>query len=193
MNIQTRMQQLIEGPDSPCQLKLLGPYFTKRFSLQVCFVMSCLSTFSSTLMRFSQVADLVLHWDALFLSTYLSWRLYKVCVCLSHVSRVPFYLPLSDVPYSYFQARWSAERRLADVWGTCLVQCCAQFMYVEVSFRSIFSQFWSASSCPFSSWSMRWRSGSINFFMVISRSFPLTPSCTTEHSLARLWYVFITP
>ena len=44
MNIQTRMQQLIEGPDSPCQLKMLGPYFTKRFSLQVCFVMLYLST-----------------------------------------------------------------------------------------------------------------------------------------------------
>lgn len=58
VNIHTRMQQLIEGPDSPCQLQMLGPYFTKRFSLQV--------------------ADLVLHWDALFLSTYLSWRLYKM-------------------------------------------------------------------------------------------------------------------
>lgn len=41
MNIQTRMQHLIEGPDSPCQLNMLGPYFTRRFSLQVCFAMLC--------------------------------------------------------------------------------------------------------------------------------------------------------
>jgi len=57
-NIQTRMQQFIESPDSPCQLNLLRSYFTRRFSLQI--------------------ADLILHWDALLLSMYLSWRLYKI-------------------------------------------------------------------------------------------------------------------
>ena len=38
------MQQFIESPASPCQLNFLRPYFTRRFSLQVCFAMLRLTT-----------------------------------------------------------------------------------------------------------------------------------------------------
>jgi len=58
MNISDRLQHLIRNPATPCHLDLYEPYFTRRTSLQI--------------------ADLVLHWDALFISLILSWRLYKV-------------------------------------------------------------------------------------------------------------------
>jgi len=38
--------------------------------------------------------------------------------------------------------------------------------YIDISFHSIFSRFWSASNCLFSCWSTQWRSGSTNFFVV---------------------------
>ncbi|KAF8486938.1 hypothetical protein DFH94DRAFT_702089 [Russula ochroleuca] len=57
-NINGRLQHIIEAPNSPCHLELYGPYFSRRTSLQI--------------------ADLALHWDALFISALLSWRLYKV-------------------------------------------------------------------------------------------------------------------
>jgi hypothetical protein len=37
MNLEDRMQHLIEDQGTPCQLNLLGPYFAKRFAFQVCF------------------------------------------------------------------------------------------------------------------------------------------------------------
>jgi hypothetical protein len=58
MNISDRLQHLIQNQDTPCHFDLYEPYFTRRTSLQI--------------------ADLVLHWDALFISVVLSWRLYKV-------------------------------------------------------------------------------------------------------------------
>ncbi|KAI9512137.1 hypothetical protein F5148DRAFT_1280053 [Russula earlei] len=57
-NISDRIQHLIADPGSPCQLDFYKPYFARRFALQM--------------------ADLVLHWDALFISIYLSWRLLKM-------------------------------------------------------------------------------------------------------------------
>jgi len=56
-NIGDRMQHLIANPDTPCQLNLYQPYFARRFALQT--------------------ADLILNWDALLISIYLSRRLYK--------------------------------------------------------------------------------------------------------------------
>ncbi|KAH9982015.1 hypothetical protein BJV74DRAFT_989202 [Russula compacta] len=57
MNIHDRLQHLIGDPGTPCHLDVYDSYFAKRLAFQI--------------------ADLVLHWDALFISTYLSWRLYK--------------------------------------------------------------------------------------------------------------------
>ncbi|KAI9459849.1 hypothetical protein BJY52DRAFT_1186165 [Lactarius psammicola] len=57
-NIRDRMYHLIEKADTPCHIDLYSQYFVRRFALQL--------------------ADLVLHLDALLISTYLSWRLYKV-------------------------------------------------------------------------------------------------------------------
>ncbi|KAI0289663.1 hypothetical protein BC826DRAFT_1106893 [Russula brevipes] len=57
-NISDRLRHVIANPGTPCQLDLYRPYFAKRFAFQI--------------------ADLVLHWDALFISVYLSWRLYKM-------------------------------------------------------------------------------------------------------------------
>ncbi|KAI0261929.1 hypothetical protein BC834DRAFT_411787 [Gloeopeniophorella convolvens] len=57
-DLRARMQHLIENPGTPCQLDLYSPYYTKRISFQI--------------------ADLVLHWTALLISLYLSWRLYQV-------------------------------------------------------------------------------------------------------------------
>jgi len=57
-DINDRLQNLIQNPDTPCHFDLYQPYFTRRTSLQL--------------------ADLVLHWDALFISLILSWRLYRV-------------------------------------------------------------------------------------------------------------------
>ncbi len=94
---------------------------------------------------FPQTADLVLHWDALFLSIYLTWRLYKVCVCLAHVSRIPLYLPVSDVSYSYFQPCWSAERHLADVCGTWLVRPSAQ-LFTDGPIATVLEAGWAAES-----------------------------------------------
>ncbi|KAI0297017.1 hypothetical protein B0F90DRAFT_1635111, partial [Multifurca ochricompacta] len=58
MNINDRLYHLIERPDTPCHINLYSQYFTRRLALQI--------------------ADLMLHWDALLISIYLSWRLYKV-------------------------------------------------------------------------------------------------------------------
>jgi hypothetical protein len=68
--------------------------------------------------------------------------------------------------------------------------CALAASFDEISF-STFSPSWSASSCLFSSWSMRCRSGSMTFSMALSKGFPVTPWCTTEHSSPRLSYVFI--
>ncbi|KAH9019818.1 hypothetical protein EDB85DRAFT_2153467 [Lactarius pseudohatsudake] len=57
-NIRDRMLYLIEKADTPCHIDLYSQYFVRRFALQL--------------------ADLVLHLDALLISTYLSWRLYKL-------------------------------------------------------------------------------------------------------------------
>lgn len=57
-NIRGRIFHIIEKPDTPCHIDLYSPYFARRFALQL--------------------ADLVLHIDALLISAYLSWRLYKV-------------------------------------------------------------------------------------------------------------------
>ncbi|KAH9003904.1 hypothetical protein EDB86DRAFT_3073024 [Lactarius hatsudake] len=57
-NIRDRMFHLIEKADTPCHFDLYSQYFVRRFALQL--------------------ADLVLHLDALLISTYLSWRLYKL-------------------------------------------------------------------------------------------------------------------
>jgi len=57
-NISDRVQHLIQNPDTPCHFDLYEPYFARRTSLQI--------------------ADLILNWDALFISLILSWRLYKV-------------------------------------------------------------------------------------------------------------------
>jgi len=57
-NIQDRWRHLIRNPDTPCHIDLFEPYFTRRTPLQI--------------------ADVILHWDALFISIVLSWRLYKV-------------------------------------------------------------------------------------------------------------------
>jgi hypothetical protein len=57
-NIRDRMFHIIEQADTPCHIDLYSQYFVRRFALQL--------------------ADLVLHLDALLISTYLSWRLYKV-------------------------------------------------------------------------------------------------------------------
>jgi len=58
LNISDRLQHLIQNQNTPCHFDLYEPYLTRRTSLQI--------------------ADLVLHWDALLISIILSWRLYKV-------------------------------------------------------------------------------------------------------------------
>ncbi|KAH9052036.1 hypothetical protein EDB83DRAFT_2621313 [Lactarius deliciosus] len=57
-NIRDRMFHLIEKAGTPCHIDLYSQYFVRRFALQL--------------------ADLVLHLDALLISAYLSWRLYKL-------------------------------------------------------------------------------------------------------------------
>lgn len=51
-NIRGRIFHIIEKPDTPCHIDLYSPYFARRFALQL--------------------ADLVLHIDALLISAYLS-------------------------------------------------------------------------------------------------------------------------
>jgi len=57
-NIRDRMFHLIENAGTPCHIDLYSQYFVRRFALQL--------------------ADLLLHVDALLISAFLSWRLYKV-------------------------------------------------------------------------------------------------------------------
>ena len=56
---------------------------------------------SLALCRFLQIADLALHWDALFLSMYLSWRLVKVFACLTRRSQTSLYSLTLGVSHLY--------------------------------------------------------------------------------------------
>ncbi|KAH9976622.1 hypothetical protein BGW80DRAFT_1289450 [Lactifluus volemus] len=56
MNIDDRLHHIIQDVDTPCHLDLFSGYFDKRIKLQI--------------------ADLALHCTALFISIFLSWRLY---------------------------------------------------------------------------------------------------------------------
>ena len=62
--------------------------------------------------------------------------------------------------------RVGPPKDISRMYAVCLVGHSTQVTYIDELFHSIFSPFWSAFSCPFSSWSTQWRSGSINFFMV---------------------------
>jgi hypothetical protein len=46
LNLADRMEHLIEGPESPCQLDLLAPYFSRRFAFRVRFVTLSITSFA---------------------------------------------------------------------------------------------------------------------------------------------------
>lgn len=117
MNISDRLQHLIQNQDTPCHFDLYERYFTRRTSLQV-WSTKIISYYSSV---YFQIADLVLHWDALIISLILSWRLYKVFVSLPHHSRTSLCSRIPGLSQAYIQARWSVERHLADVCGMVLL------------------------------------------------------------------------
>lgn len=114
MNLSDRMQHLIEDPGSPCHLGLLGPYFTKRFAFRVRFASLRLSSF---LNPFDPDRGPCL---ALGCAPFLRVPLLasRQGIRFSPRSRTYLCSLTLDVSHRYLQARRSAEKHLADVWGT---------------------------------------------------------------------------
>lgn len=149
MNISDRLQNLIQNPDTPCHFDLYQPYFTKRTSLQV------------------WITKIII--PPLFLSLLLARG---PCLALGCASYIPHTLlaPLQSIHFSFLPpANFSLltyTRSMLSIHLGALVHrktSCGCMRYglvfhstraacIDKSFHSIFSRFWSASSCLFSSW-----------------------------------------
>ena len=148
INISDRLQHLVENPDTPCHFDLYRPYFTRRTSLQV---------------RFTKIMS---QYSPPQLSS--SWRTLS---CTGMPSLYRSSSPGAFTKYSFLSlttrehtllmfTRFIASRHLdaplrrktsCGCMQYGLVWHCTRAAFIDISFHSIFSQFWSASSYPFSS------------------------------------------